>query len=179
MSGVAVFDAISRCAAEAVGAAGVALVGRDGDELRVLAVTGEETGRSVGETVSGSDQSIGFAIASAQTISLGPQSPSSESGGVHRAPSASLTVPCLAAEGVMGAIEIRAAPGSGSFSPEAGRIAALFADIAGAALQEPDSGTLSVATAPELAGELTRLAEADPARYAVISSVIGALLAHG
>jgi GAF domain-containing protein len=174
-----VFDAIARGAAEATGALGVAVIGRRGEELRVLGVAGTESVRGVGEAVAPSEQSVGFVLASGQTLSLGPQADTrSESAGVHRAPGAILSVPCLGGEGVLGVVEVRGAPGLEPFSPEATRVATLFAEIAAAALEE--AGGADEAPAPaELGAELARLAEADPNRYGAIAAAVGALLSHG
>jgi hypothetical protein len=163
------FQAIASGAADATDAAGAAVVGARGDEVEVVAVAGTAPGRSAGDPVPPGEESLGFVLASGQTLSLGPRDGSA----------AVLCVPCLGAAGVLGALELRAAPGVESFSPEANRLATLFAEIAAAALV---AGGLEVDTGPspaELAAELTRLAEADPGRYAAIASVVGALLAHG
>jgi hypothetical protein len=90
-----------------------------------------------------------------------------------------LCVPCVGAEEILGALEIRGAAERGPFAPEATRLAALVADLAGAVL---DSGDAPAATRPspaELGSELTRLAETDARRYDAVASVLGALLAHG
>ena len=168
-AGPELFQAIARGAADAAEAAGASIVGARGDEVYVVAVAGADPRRSAGDAVPPDDQSLGFVLASGQTLSLGPKDGS---------PSL-LCVPCLGAEGVLGALELRAAPGIGSFSPQANRLATLFAEIAAAALV---AGGLEMDTGPspaELAAELARLAEADPGRYAAIAAVVGALLAHG
>lgn len=180
MTGGRVFDAIARGAAEATGAASVAVIGRDGDGLRVIGVAGSEAGHAVGDAVSPTHESIGYVLASGQTMSLGPQTDRADaSGGVHRAPGAVLSVPCLGAEGVLGVVEVRGGPGLEPFSPDAARVATLFAEIAAAALEEAGDGAQAAPAAAELHAELARLAEADPTRYAAVASVIGALLAHG
>jgi hypothetical protein len=168
-SGPHLFQAIASGAADATDAAGAAVVGARGDEVEVVAVAGSAPGRSAGDPVAPGDDSLGFVLASGQTLSLGPRD-----GSV-----AVLCVPCLGAEGVLGALELRAGPGVDSFSPEASRLAALFAEIATAALV---AGGLEVDTGPspaELAAELARLQDADPSRYAAIASAVSALLAHG
>jgi GAF domain-containing protein len=98
---------------------------------------------------------------------------------VHRAPGAVLSVPCLGAEGVLGLIEVRGGPSLEPFSPDATRMATLFAELAAAALEEAGDGAESAPPAAELGAELSRLAEADPDRYRAVASVIGALLSHG
>jgi hypothetical protein len=172
--------AIAQGAAEATGAASVTLVGRRDDELRVLAAGGDDPAHAVGDEVPPGNESLGFVLASGQTLALGPRlEPSSESKGVHRTPSATLCVPCLGTEGVLGALELLGRPGVTSFEPEATRLATVFAEIAAAALL---AGGLGVEAGPshgELAAELARLQDTDPARYAAIASVLGALLAHG
>jgi hypothetical protein len=176
---VSVFDTIARAATEATGAASVAVIGRQGDDLRVVGAAGAEGGRAVGQAVAPGEESVGFVLASGQTLSLGPQEKPGGSGMVHRAPGAVLSIPCLGAEGVLGLVEVRGQPGIEPFSPDATRIATLFAEIAAAVMQDTGDGTQSTPGAAELGAELARLADADPARYAAIASVIGALLAHG
>jgi hypothetical protein len=160
-----VLEAVVHGAAEATGAAGVALVALRDEELRVLAIGGDRDGRAPGEVVVPGDGPLGYVLASGQPLSLSPG-----------ADEATLCVPCLGPEGVLGALELR---GAQPFTPEASRLAALFADVAAAALQESGLATESGPSPAELAAELARLAEADPARYAAMASVIGALLAHG
>lgn len=180
MNGSRLFDAIARGAAEATGAASVAIVARGGDELRVVGAAGADGARTVGDAVAPGEESIGFVVASGQTLSLGAQPEKADSAGVmHRAPGALLSVPCLGAEGVLGVVEIRGRPGLEPFSPDATRIATLLAEIAAAALEAGGDGPENAPAAAELGAELARLAEADPKRYSAIASVIGALLAHG
>lgn len=173
-------DAVARGAAEALGAVAVAVIGRDGDRLRVLAAAGIDVGHAVGDEVAPTHRSVGYVMASGQTMSLGPQADETqESGGVHRAPGALLSVPCLGGEGVLGVIEIRGGPGVEPFSPDATRVATLFAEIAAAALEEAGDRAERAPGPAELGAELARLAEVDPNRYSAIASTIGALLAHG
>ena len=180
MTGARVFEAIARGAVEATGAASVAVIARHDEDLKVVGSAGAEGKRSVGEEVAQDEESVGFVLASGQTLSLGPQTEKPGGAGmVHRAPGAVLSVPCLGGEGVLGLIEVRGHPGIQPFAPEATRIATLFAEIAAAMLEESSDGAQETPGAAELGAELGRLADADPARYAAIASVIGALLAHG
>ena len=180
MTGARVFDAIARGAAEATGAASVAVIGRQGEDLHVVGVAGADSTRTVGDEVAPGEESIGFVLASGQTLSLGPKAEKPGGAGmVHRSPGAVLSVPCLGGEGVLGLIEVRGHPGVEPFAPDATRVATLFAEIAAAMLEEAGDGAQETPGAAELGAELGRLADADPARYAAIASVIGALLAHG
>jgi GAF domain-containing protein len=180
VTGARVFEAIAHGTAEATGAVSVAVIGRQGEDLRVVGVAGTEVTRRVGDEVAPGEESVGFVLASGQTLSLGPQAEKPGGAGmVHRAPGAVLSVPCLGGEGVLGLVEVRGHPGVQPFSPEATRIATLFAEIAAAMLEEAGDGARETPGAAELGAELDRLADADPARYAAIASVIGALLAHG
>jgi|GraSoiStandDraft_5_1057265.scaffolds.fasta_scaffold24232_3 hypothetical protein len=175
-----IFSAIAEGAAEATAAASAAVLAQLGEELRVIAVAGAaDPERVPGSSVTPGD-SLGFALASGQTLSVGPQlGEPPEHGGVHRAPAATLTVPCLGTEGVLGAIELRAPAGAGTFPPEASRTAALFAEIAAAVLGEGGAHGSSAPTPAELGAELSGLADADPVRYEAIAAAVGALLAHG
>jgi hypothetical protein len=159
-----ILGAVADGAAAATGARAVALVARRGEALEVLAVSGEPDGRAVGEAVVADDGALGYVLASGQPLSLAPG-----------AEGTTLCVPCLGAEGVLGALELR---GEAGFSPEASRLAGLFADVAAAALQEGGLATELGPSPAEHAGEHARQAEADPGRYAAMASVIGALLAH-
>jgi GAF domain-containing protein len=180
MSGAGVFDAIARAAVEATDAAAVAVIARRGEDLRVVATAGADGIRAVGDQVAPGEESVGFVLASGQTLSLGPQSNRPEGAGrVHRAPGAVLSVPCLGGGGVLGLIEVRGGPGIEPFSPEATRVATLFAEIAAAMLEESGERTEAVPPPAELGAELARLADDEPARYSAIASVIGALLANG
>jgi GAF domain-containing protein len=180
VTGARVFDAIARGTAEATGAAAVAVIARHDEDLRVVGAAGTDGVRTVGDDVAPGDESVGFVLASGQTLSLGPQTEKpGGSGMVHRTPGAILSVPCLGGEGVLGLIEVRGQPGLQPFPPEATRMATLFAEIAAAMLEEAGDGAQETPGAAELGAELGRLADADPARYAAIASVIGALLAHG
>ena len=160
-----VLGAVAQGAAEATGAGGVALVARHGEELNVVAVGGHRDGRALGEVVSPGEGALGYVLASGQPMSLSPGPEET-----------TLCIPCLGVEGVLGALELR---GDRAFTPEASRLAGRFADIAAAALQEGGVAGESGPSPAELGAELARLAEADPARYAAMASVIGALLAHG
>jgi len=180
VTGARVFDAIARGTAEATGAASVAVIGRHDEDLRVVAAAGPEAGRKVGDEVAPGEESVGFVLASGQTLSLGPQTEKPGGAGmVHRAPGAVLSVPCLGGEGVLGLVEVRGHPGIEPFPPDATRVTTLFAEVAAAMLEEAGDGADSTPGAAELGAELGRLADADPARYSAIASVIGALLAHG
>jgi len=170
-----VYAAIARGAAEATGAATAIVVGRHGEDVHVLAVEGEAQGRAVGEDVMAGESSLGFVLASGQALSLARRE--APEGG--DASDASLCVPCLGTVGVLGALELRGRPDADSFTPEAGRLAALFADVAAASLAAGDLGAEPGPSPAELGAELAQLAEADPARYGAVASVIGALLAHG
>ena len=165
MTGARVFEAIARGAAEATGAASVAVIGRQGEDLHVVGVAGTDSTRSVGDEVAPGEESIGFVLASGQTLSLGPHAEKPGGAGmVHRSPGAVLSVPCLGGEGVLGLLEFRGQPGVQPFAPEATRIATLFAEIAAAMLEEAGDGAQETPGAAELGAELGRLADADPAR---------------
>jgi len=180
VTGARVFEAVARGAAEATGAASVAVIGRQGEDLHVVGVAGTDSARRVGDEVAPGEESVGFVLASGQTLSLGPQAEKPGGAGmVHRSPGAILSVPCLGGDGILGVVEVRGRPGVQPFSPEATRAATLFAEIAAAMLEEAGDGAEATPGAAELGAELARLADADPTRYSAIASVIGALLAHG
>ena len=162
------YATIARGAAEATGAAAATVVTREDEDLRVLAAEGDG---AAGADAIPEDSSLGYVLASGQALSLARP----DGGGL----AATLCVPCLGAAGVLGALELRGSADTDSVTPEAGRLAALFADIAAAALEAGNLGAEPQASPEELGAELAQLAEADPARYASVASVVGALLAHG
>jgi GAF domain-containing protein len=186
-----VLAAVARAATELTGARGAVVVAvRDRGAL-VLATAGPEPGRAVGEQLdptrivgdrleAGND-TLSFVLASGQALSIvladGDDQGDLATRGHAASGAASLCVPCVAAEGVVGALELIGGSGSGSFDVAATRVAELLAEIATAALAE-DGGTPATAPAPdELAAELTALAAIDQTRYRAVARALESLLA--
>jgi GAF domain-containing protein len=177
-----VLQAIVRSAASATGAARGWLVAVDGSTMSVAAAVGEETGALVGRAVDGDAGNAGFVIASGQPIALVPRADDqrAEAGvpallGIR--PSSVLCVPCADDDDVVGALELVDKIGGSGFTFDDIELATLLAGIAAAALTREHAGP-SVPDPQQLAGELARLADADPARYVIIAAAVAALLSR-
>jgi GAF domain-containing protein len=159
-------QAIVDVAVEALDGSAVTLFARRGEDAVVLAAGG------VDATLvdRGADGQLQYVLATGQLLSLGA------SPGDARP---LLCVPCVGAEEILGALEIRGPAEHGPFSPEATRLASLVADLAGGVLESDDTHAAARPSPAELASELARLAETDARRYDAVASVLAALLAHG
>lgn len=178
MSGAPVLEAVARAAAELTRAAGAAVLAVRDDELVVLAAAGPEPGRTVGEHLERGDGALAYALAAGQTLAVSPARREGEGAtrDANDEAAATICVPCLGADGVIGALELRGAPQGEPFGVSAGRVAEALAVIAAAELEE-NRGTAAVAAPGELAAELGRLAAEDALRYRAIASAVSALLA--
>ena len=115
-------QAIVDVAVEALDGSAVTLFARRGEDVEVLAAGG------VDATLAdrGADGQLKYVLATGQLLSLGA------SPGDARP---LLCVPCVGAEEILGALEIRGPAEHGPFSPEATRLASLVADLAGGGLE--------------------------------------------
>src|SRR2546421_9164889 len=176
-----VLQAITQAAVDATAAAHGWLLHAQGDELQVVAAAGVKPGALLGAKVPANEGSAGFVIASSQPLALSPsQGDPRATGGVsallgHR-PSSVLCVPCGREDVVMGALELVDKEGGGNFSFDDLEVATLLGCIAGPALKEGAGTADRPPTPSELARGLAGLAEVDPARYAAIAGMVGALL---
>jgi GAF domain-containing protein len=161
-----VLAAIARAAAELTEATGSAVVALRGSALMIVAVGGSDPTRAIGERPA-SDDSLSYVAAGGQSLSLAD------------AHGASLCVPCVRGEGVVGALELRRGAAAGPFSVAAARVAELLADVLAAELQQHRDGRGSAPPPEELAGELAELAIADRVRYEAIAWALAALLGGG
>ncbi len=177
--GPPVLQAVARAAAELTQAAGATVLAVRDDELVVLATAGPEPGRAVGERLERGDGALAYALAAGQSLAVSPARPRPGEGAPTAAtdePVATMCVPCLGTDGVIGALELRGTPMGEPFDVSAGRIAEALAVIAAAELEE-DPGTRAVPSPSELAAELDRLSADDAPRYSAIASALAALLA--
>jgi len=158
-----VLNAIAQAAAELTDAGEAAVVAARGDEIVVVAVAGARAERTVGQRLTTGDDALSFALAGGQSLSVG----------------SSTCVPCLGADGVLGALALRGGPAAGSFGVEATRTATLLAAIAAAHLEEGGGYRASARTPSELGAELAELAASDTSRYDAIASALETLLAGG
>jgi GAF domain-containing protein len=176
-----VLQAVLDAAIGATAAAAGWLLAVDGDELEVVAASGTGPRSLVGERVPAGAGMAGFVVGSGQPIALAlrPDDPRATSGMAQilgRRPTTTLCVPCESAAGVSGALEVIDKAGSASFTFDDVELATLLAGVAGVALGSGPTGRLQVPTPAQLAGDLDRLLEADPSRYAVVASVVAALM---
>jgi GAF domain-containing protein len=177
-----VLQAVVQSAVSATGAARGWLVAADGATARVVAGTGEGVAAVVGTEFDATVGIAGFVVASGQPIALTPRGDDPRfAEGItallgHR-PVSVLAVPCANDDDVIGALELIDRSGGGGFTFDDIELATLLAGIAAAALTL-DRGGAAVPEPQQLGGELARLAEADPGRYAVIATAVSALLSR-
>jgi hypothetical protein len=89
-----------------------------------------------------------------------------------------LCVPCDQETRVVGALELVDRRDGGSFTFDDVELTSLLGSIGGAALGNSIESA-EVRGPADLATELKGLAEADPGRYAMVASIVSALLANG
>jgi hypothetical protein len=178
-----VLTTIAQAAAELTAASSVAVVVGRGQEVVVVAVEGAEPQRTVGDRLGAGDDTLSFVLAGGQSMSVAPAP-----GAGHGAPDlgtpaqasrASMCVPCMADDAVIGALELRGPAGGAPFGIDAVRVATLLADVVTAELLAERGSRASVPAPGELGAELAQLAARDSARYEAIASVVEALLSGG
>lgn len=181
-----VLRAIVRAAVDVTAASAGWILGREDNQLRVRAAAGADVDVSslADITVDPASGTAGFVIASGQPLALSVRADDqrlSEGVAAHLGtrPSTVLCVACEAGDAIVGALELIDKSGGAAFSFDDVELATLLASIGAVALTAADRGTESVASAAELGNDLHRLADADPARYAIVASAVGALLERG
>ena len=161
-----VLATIARKALDATGASGASVLARGDDtDLRVVVSVRGGAQRAPGASVPADD--LGFVLAAGQPLSL-----------VRKEAGPLLAAACTDGQTVHGVLELTRSPGGEPFAADATPLVALLAEIAGTAMAE-GAGEEAAPTPAELAAELGRLQQADPARYAAVSTAVGALLSHG
>jgi hypothetical protein len=164
-----VLQAVADAAVRAAGAVQARIIARRDGDLQIVATGGTGSTDAIGSLVSWDEDPLGYVVASGQPMSLDDD---------ERPPG--LCVPCTAASGVIGALELSgAAAGGASFDVAAIETATLLAGIAAAVLTGTGWQARSVMSPAEIGGELERLRAADAARYGTVASLIAVLLAHG
>jgi GAF domain-containing protein len=176
--------AVLQAAVDATGAARGWLVAVAEDQAHLVAVEalGEGTGALTGTVVPAGTGTAGFVVDSGQPVVLSgtgadPRLGEGLAALLDRPPLGVLSVPCADDDGVVGALELADKAGAGSFTFDDVELATLLGGIAAVAL----GAASEVPVAPDprhLAGELSRLAEADPGRYATVASVLLGLLGN-
>ncbi len=178
----AVLDAAVRATGASCG--WLAAVSADNAELVAVDAIGDGAERVAGGAVPVDSGTAGFVVASGQPVAVAARGDEGLlceglAARLDPLPASIVSVPCAGTEGVVGALELVDKAGGTPFSFDDVELATLLAGIAAAAL----AGTPGGAGAPRvpdprrLGAELTRLAGADPARYAAIAAAVDALLA--
>jgi GAF domain-containing protein len=160
------------------------LLARRGESLEVVAVSGPRSGDALGATVAADEGIAGFVLGSGQPMALAlrdddPRATTGVAAIIGQRPASVLCIPCESDDGVTGVLEIIDKNGASMFSFDDVELATLLAGVAGITLHTLGSSTLTVPEPDELAGELRRLATADPGRYAVVAGLLAALIANG
>ena len=165
-----VLAAVTRVAVEATGASrGRLMTAADGDGLHVVAAHGGSGAwRAVDESGVAS-----YVMATGQPQVLTYPPPSTPSQAISAAPSA-LCVPCICEDEAVGALELQDKVGGGAFTIDDLELAGLLGGIAGVAIARRRASESPDPT--RLAGDLGRLAAADPSRYATIANLVRSLL---
>jgi GAF domain-containing protein len=177
-----VLQSIVEAAIGATGATAGWIVTPDDERLAVRAAAGAGAAALVGRPAQAEGGTAAFALASGQPLALvlRPDDPRVGEGvpallGLR--PRSALVVPCAHDGGVVGALELIDKQGGPSFGFDDLELATLLAGVAASALR---AASAAVVPAPaELAGDLARLATADPVRYAAVAAAVTALLRAG
>jgi GAF domain-containing protein len=178
-----VLQAIVEALVQATGAQAGWIVADTGDHLEVRAAAGDGSNGLVGRSVPSASGSVGFVVASGQPLALAGtnQDPRLAEGVTRLAgvvPRSLVCVPCDTPEGVVGALEAVEKTGAASFTFDDIEFASLLARIAAA--EFASSRRARALTSPaELGRELQHLAESDATRYAMVATIVEALLARG
>jgi len=154
------------------------VVTEDRGRLAVQAAVGAASASTVGRPAEAVGGTAGFVLATGQplALTLRPDDPRAAEGipallGLR--PTTVVAVPCATDDGVVGVIELIDKQG-GPFSFDDLELVTLLAGVAAVALTA--SGSVSVPSPAELAGDLERLVAADPAHYAAVATTVAALL---
>ena len=178
-----VLQALTQAAVEATGATQGWLLQLRGADLVVVGAAGGEPGGLLGMTVTAGTGSAGFVMGAGQALAIAPRpedpiAAEGVAGRLGRVPASMLSVPCGTDEEVLGALELVDKADGDRFSIDDVELATLLGAIAGAALAE--NGAAGAPPPPaELASALSRLAAADPTRYAAVAAMVAALVDRG
>jgi GAF domain-containing protein len=152
-----------------------------GDRLVVVGAVGASELMDV--DVAADSGTAGFVVTSGQPVAMAARSDDARLhegvfGLLAERPTSVLCVPCSTADTVVGVLELVDKAGGATFSFDDVELATLLAGIAASAMEAGGAET-SVRSPEELGGELRRLAAADPAQYALVASLVEAILARG
>jgi GAF domain-containing protein len=177
-----ILHAVLRSAVDATGAAhGWVLVTED-DELVVRATTASDPAMLTARVPATSGYA-GYVASSGQPLAMSPRRGDERSGqgiaallGIR--PSSVLAVPC-GSDAVIGVLELVDKVAGGPFTFDDVELVTLLAGIAGEALVAGRDVAVDVPSPHQLGDDLLRLSATDPARYATVAALLGALLANG
>ncbi|HLY82131.1 MAG TPA: GAF domain-containing protein [Acidimicrobiales bacterium] len=154
------------------------VVTEDDGRLTVQAAVGASSPALVARPGVAAGGTAGFVLATGQplALTLRPDDPRGAEGipsllGLR--PTTVVAVPCGTDDGVVGVIEL-IDKAEGAFTFDDLELVTLLAGVAAAALTA--SGSVSVPSPAELAGDLERLAAADPVHYAAVATTVTALM---
>lgn len=157
----------------------------DGTELAVVAVAATDltlVDRALWQRTPIGTGAAGMVVQSGQPVALTASSGSTidpwAATLTGRAPPSLVCVPCHDGDQPVGALQLVDKIAGGPFSFDDVEIATLLGPIIGAALAEGAGAATRVASPEQVGGDLARLADADPARYAAVAQVVAALLAQ-
>ena len=176
-----VLTAIAQAAVGATGAShGWVLLLID-DELEVSAAVGDGAAKLIGRRVGAGSGTSGYVAASGQPLALAGSAGDPRLGeGVvaelGQRPASLLCVPCATDNRIVGVLELIDKDGGQRFSFDDVELVTLLGGIAAPALTAAED-RIDLPGPDELAVDLSRLADGDPARYAMVASVVEALLA--
>ncbi|CAN5125211.1 hypothetical protein BH23ACT9_BH23ACT9_13940 [soil metagenome] len=176
-----VLVAILAAATQAVGAHGGLMLRIEDRLLRVVATAGGVPRDVLHEPISAGEGVAGYVAASGQPLVLSADSADPRLGEgtaslLGHNPESVLAVPVEGQGRMLGVIELIDAVDA-DFGVEDTEQAMLHAAVAAVALADPRLlGTPDVPDPAELAAELRRLENADPARYATVATILTALV---
>lgn len=178
-----VLQAIVRSAVDGTGASQGWMLRVDAATLRVAAAAGADAPRLLGVDIPAGRGTAGFVIESGEPLALASRSGDRrlQEGLVEllgQSPTSVLTVPCATEEDIFGALELVDKVSASSFSFDDAELVTLLASVAGAYLAHGAVQTPPVPGPAQMAADLERLADTDPARYAVVAAALSAWLSH-
>lgn len=156
----------------------------DDAELAIVAVAGDGAfvERALWQRTPLGTGLAGMVLQSGQPVALVPSPGTSPdpwaAALLGREPTSVVCVPCHDEDQLAGVLQLVDRTGGGPFSFDDVELVTLLAQIAGTALLEGAGSSARVAAPAQLGSELTRLADADPVRYAAVAQAVGALLAQ-
>lgn len=179
-----VLQALVESAVSGTGGSDGWLLALRGSRLVVVGAAGPLAGSLMTTAVPADSGTAGFVVGSGQPIALAPRAddPRATSGmasALGRRPASVLCVPCDADDGIQGVLEVVDKYGGGMFTFDDIELATLLAGVAGVALRTFASAEARAPDPAELAGELRRLADNDPTRYAAVATILASLVASG